>query len=81
MDRSGQNPHSHLFTIRLWLEELGEAGCEWRGKAQHVSSGQVRFFTRLESLTKLLDEMLEQLPGADLEASASEAYEDKGGEL
>lgn len=81
MDRSGQKHPSHLFTIRLWLEELGEAGCEWRGKAQHVKSGQVRYFAQLGTLAGLLAEMLDQLPGTDLEAGATQAHGDKGGEI
>lgn len=30
-------PPSHLFTIRIWQEDLGQGQFEWRGKVQHVS--------------------------------------------
>jgi hypothetical protein len=44
MDKEQQHPRSHLFTVQLWQEELSKGQTEWRGKAQHLSSGQVHFF-------------------------------------
>jgi hypothetical protein len=35
---------SHLFTLRLWSEDLGSGQTDWRGKIQHVNSGEVRYF-------------------------------------
>jgi len=40
----GSLPDSHLFTVRVWPEFLGPDSVEWRGKAQHVLSGEVRYF-------------------------------------
>ncbi len=37
-------PRSHLFMLRLWLEAIGGGQTEWRGRVQHVSSGEVRYF-------------------------------------
>ena len=37
-------PHTHLFTVRLW-RAAGEAkGLAIRGKVQHVLSGEVEYF-------------------------------------
>lgn len=55
---------SHLFTVRLWLEELGEGCSEWRGKVQHVVSGEVRYFHDWPGLVACIQEMLD-IPSAD----------------
>ncbi len=39
-----QHPHSHLFTLRVWEETLGEGKAEWRGRVQEVASGETLFF-------------------------------------
>jgi len=51
-------PHSHLFTVRLWLEDLGEGRTEWRGKVQHVTRGEARYFRDWAMLIAALQEML-----------------------
>ena len=33
-----------LFTVRVWQEDLGDGGVEWRGKIQDVVSGESRYF-------------------------------------
>ena len=43
-DRSLATVTSHLFTIRVWREELGEGRVEWHGKVQHALSGEARYF-------------------------------------
>ncbi len=49
----------HLFTVRVWREDLGEGRSEWRGKVQHVLSGEVRYFRDWATLIAALQEMLE----------------------
>ncbi len=57
-----QQPHrSHLFTVRLWLEELGAGQTEWRGKLQSVTSGEVRYF---RAWSALIDHLIAMLPDA-----------------
>jgi hypothetical protein len=51
-------PASHLFTLRLWPEDLGGGQTDWRGKVQHVNSGEVRFFRDWRALEAFLEEML-----------------------
>jgi hypothetical protein len=59
-DRAKPAHRSHLFTVRLWLEELGDDQTEWRGQVQHVLSGERRYFrdwaTLVEGLLALLPE-------------------------
>ena len=49
--------HSELFTVRVWREQLDEQW-EWRGKIQHVTSGEARYFRDWETLIARLQEML-----------------------
>ena len=41
---------SHLFTVRLWSENLGDAQVEWRGQVMHVLSGEAHFFREWQEL-------------------------------
>jgi hypothetical protein len=52
-------PRSHLFTVRLWLEDLGDGRSEWRGKVEHVLSGQTCYFRDWATLVSAFQEMLE----------------------
>lgn len=62
---SGRTPHcSHLFTVRLWLEDLGDGRVEWRGQVQNVLSGEVRYFRDWPTLSALLQAML---PGSAID--------------
>lgn len=40
-------------------EELGEGRSEWRGKAQHVQSGEVWYFRQWSALEALRQRILE----------------------
>jgi hypothetical protein len=68
MDTSSQRPRSHLFTVRVWKEEIGTDQSEWRGKVQLVTSGEVRYFRGWAALVPLLLTMLSELD-SELEAS------------
>ena len=67
IDRQRQQPRSHLFTVQLWQEELSKGQTEWRGKAQHVSSGQVRYFRDWPKLILFLQAML-STPESDMQS-------------
>ncbi len=59
IDRSRPEPpvhQSHLFTLRLWQEDLGGGQTDWRGKIQHVNSGEVRYFRDWQVLEDFLEE-------------------------
>jgi hypothetical protein len=57
-----QQPRSYLFTVRLWLEELGNGKSEWRGKVQQVTSGEVRYFRDWSTLIVFLQMLLPPSP-------------------
>lgn len=54
-------PRSHLFTVRLWTEPLGDGRFEWRGWVQHVLSGRRRSFRDWPALVSYLEEKLQEL--------------------
>jgi hypothetical protein len=49
---------SQLFTVRLWKEDLDEEHNEWRGKLQHVSSGEAYYFKAWEEMIELILRLL-----------------------
>jgi hypothetical protein len=54
---------SHLFTVRLWVEPLGNGQSEWRGKVQHVPSGEAQYIRDWPALQAFLKRMLQRLEG------------------
>jgi hypothetical protein len=49
---------SHLFMLRLWLEDLGCGQTDWRGKVQHVNSGEARYFRDWPTLEAFVEGLL-----------------------
>jgi hypothetical protein len=58
MDTPDVQPRSHLFTVRVWEEQIGTDQTEWRGKVQLLTSGEVRYFRGWAALVPLLITML-----------------------
>ncbi len=58
MEEQSSRYSSHLFMVRVWLEELGNDHSEWRGKVQYVPTGEVHYFREWSTLlTFLLDKL------------------------
>ncbi len=53
--------HSHLFTVRVWLEDLGKGQVEPRGKVKHVLSGETLYFRDWSTLVTHLQTVLARL--------------------
>jgi len=49
---------SQLFMLRMWLEDLGNGQTDWRGKVQHVNSGEVRYFREWATLEAFMEGLL-----------------------
>lgn len=58
---------SHLFTVRLWAEPVGFTQVEWRGKLQHVLSGEVRYFRDWQTMIVQIEELLAAARGPGVE--------------
>lgn len=63
MNEESREPTSHLFTLRLWLEVLGNGKHEWRGKVKYVLTGETHYFRGWEQLQ---DALRRCLPGFEL---------------
>lgn len=63
LDRPADSTASHLFTVRLWSHDLGDGRTEWRGKVQHVLSGEARYFREWAELIGRLVAIVEQQDG------------------
>lgn len=50
--------HSQLFVLRIWQENLGEGHREWRGKVQHMISGDAHYFREWAGLIACLQQIL-----------------------
>jgi hypothetical protein len=50
---------TYLFMIRIWSEKLGEGQAEWRGRVQHVLTGERHYFRDWQDL---IDYLLNMLP-------------------
>ena len=57
-ERHERARHSVLFTIQLWREDLGDNRTEWRGKVQHVQTGEAFYFREWSMLVAALLKML-----------------------
>jgi hypothetical protein len=55
---------SHLFTVKIWREPLGEGRSETRYQAQHVLSGETRGFRDGALLIGFLQSKLDELERA-----------------
>lgn len=56
-----EQPQSHLFTVRIWLDSAGKPQLAWRGKVQHPASGAWRHFQNWDALVAFLQTKVEEL--------------------
>ena len=47
--------------LRLWVEDVDSGKMDWRGKVQHVNSGDVRYFRDWSTLEKFVEGLMFQL--------------------
>ncbi len=64
MNDSERN-RSHLFTVRLWQEQMDNQQMEVRGKVRHVLSGETRYFRHMTGLTEWLAAYFNSVEGRD----------------
>ena len=56
---------SHLFTLRMWREALGDGRVEVRGQVKHVPSSETIFFRQWSDLQSFVMRKLEERETAD----------------
>jgi hypothetical protein len=61
MNTAQRNSQSHHYTVRLWLEDVGDDCWEWRGMVKHLVTGEERYF---RDWSTLRNRMLDMLPSS-----------------
>ena len=56
-DTDRATAESQLFVVRLWAEDLGQGQTDWRGKIQHVNSGEARYFRDWPTLEAFVEKL------------------------
>jgi len=74
MELEQQHPQPHLFTLRIWEEDLGKGQAEWRGRVQNVASGDTAFFRDWPGLVSTLQRLVATSPDLG-EGAVEEAHE------
>jgi hypothetical protein len=64
---------SHVFILRLWLEDLGSGQTDWRGKVQYVNNGEARYFRDWPTLEAFMESLMNK--GEPGEMPTNEAEE------
>ena len=49
----------HLFTLRVWREQIDQNAYEWRGEVKNTLTGEIRYFRNAASLYDSLLALLE----------------------
>jgi len=55
---------AQMFTLRIWVTNQEDANLEWRGRIQHIQSGEVRYCRNWDTFTAYVEEVLCNLPGS-----------------
>ncbi|HSG43286.1 MAG TPA: hypothetical protein VLA72_09035 [Anaerolineales bacterium] len=60
-----QDPGSQLqtFTLRIWVTNQEDANLEWRGRIQHVQSGEVQYCQNWDAFIAYVEEVLHNPSG------------------
>ena len=64
MQPDQRHPRTHLFTVRLWIEPLGDDRREVRMQVRHVLSGETRYFRAWSEAVAFLLAKIEALDAA-----------------
>lgn len=59
----GSPPQTHLFVIRIWAQDIEHGRSEWRGRVQHVPSGEVHYFREWADMLSIVQAMLPNVGG------------------
>jgi len=57
MNESGSYP-THLFVIRVWAQDIENGRSEWRGRVQHIPSGEVHYFREWADMVSIVQHLL-----------------------
>jgi hypothetical protein len=75
MPSHAREVHSNLFMVRVWPEEVDDRRVEWRGKIQHVTSGEALYFREWGSMLAFLQSVT---PGQAVEGAQQPDWQQDG---
>ena len=52
---------AQIFTLRIWVTNQKDDSLEWRGRIQHVQSGEVRYCQSWDAFSAYVEEALRNL--------------------
>ncbi len=53
-----EQTHSQLFTLRVWVEDVGNGRSEIRGILKHVLTGEIYHFRNGNTLSQLIESVI-----------------------
>ncbi|MCA9955848.1 MAG: hypothetical protein H6657_24370 [Ardenticatenaceae bacterium] len=57
MNEKSERVHSHMFTLRVWVEDVGNGRFEYRGTLKHVLTGETHHFRGWPPLIRQLEDV------------------------
>ncbi len=55
MNEKQEGTRSQMFTLRVWMEDVGNGRTEYRGTLKHILSGETHHFRNWLTLTQLIE--------------------------
>ncbi|MCP4422270.1 MAG: hypothetical protein GY805_37150 [Chloroflexi bacterium] len=55
MNEKQERTHSQMFTLRVWVEDVGNGRVEYRGTIKHLLSGETHHFRDWLTLPRHLE--------------------------
>jgi hypothetical protein len=65
-DSESKGLSSQVFMLRFWSEDMSDGWIDWRGRVQHVNSGEVTYFHNRFILENFINEFLGGFPTVEL---------------
>ncbi len=59
MEERKRTDGTHVFSVRIWHEELGAGAQEWRGRVHDAESGENRYFRDWDTLLTFFQHALQ----------------------
>ena len=57
-ENGGLGTQTQTFTLRIWVTNQEDAKIEWRGRIQHVQSGEVQYCQSWDAFITYVEEVI-----------------------
>ncbi|MCP4421270.1 MAG: hypothetical protein GY805_32055 [Chloroflexi bacterium] len=62
MNEKQEGTRSQMFTLRVWVEDVGDGRIEYRGTIKHILTGETHHFRDWAALTQLIKASMTAAP-------------------